>query len=212
MTRIMISCGEPSGDLYAGALTSALRAARPGVEVFGFGGDRLRAAGGTLVGDYHGLAVTGITEVVRVLPQTFGMLRRLVAAARDRRPDALVVIDYPDFNFRLMAAVKRLGVPVVYYVTPQIWAWRQGRMKTMRRQVDLALPIFPFEEALYREAGVPVRFVGHPLVDMAAATTPRAAIAAECGLAPEAPIVALLPGRRANELHQLLPVMAAAVP
>ncbi len=212
MTRIMISCGEPSGDLYAGALTAALRAERPEVDVFGFGGEHLRAAGGRLVGDYHGLAVTGLTEAVRVLPQSVMVLRRLTAAARDLRPDALVVIDFPDFNFRLMAAVKRLGVPVIYYVTPQIWAWRQGRMKSMQRQVDLALPIFPFEAALYREAGVPVQFVGHPLVDMAVATTPRAELAAACGLDPMAPIVALLPGSRANELRQLLPVMAGAVP
>lgn len=212
MTRIMISCGEPSGDLYAGALTEALRAQRPGVEVFGFGGERLRAAGGRIVGDYHGLAVTGLTEALRVVPQSLRMLRRLTAEARSQRPDVLVVIDFPDFNFRLLSAVKRLGIPVVYYVTPQIWAWRQGRMKTMQRLVDLALPIFPFEEALYQRAGVPVRFVGHPLVDMAVSETPRDALLAEAGLDPSRPVVALLPGSRHNELHRLLPVMVDAVP
>jgi lipid-A-disaccharide synthase len=212
MTRIMISCGEPSGDVYAGALTTALRAQRPGVEVFGFGGEHLREAGGRLSGDYHGLAVTGLTEALRVVPQSLRMLRRLTAEARAQRPDALVVIDFPDFNFRLLSAVKRLGIPVVYYVTPQIWAWRQGRMKTMQRHVDLALPIFPFEEDLYRRANVPVRFVGHPLVDMAVSETPRAALLAEAGLDPARPVVALLPGSRPNELHRLLPVIAAAVP
>jgi lipid-A-disaccharide synthase len=212
MTRVMISCGEPSGDLYAGALVDALRAARPGIEVFGFGGERLRAAGGEVIGDYEGLAVTGLTEALGVLPRSLAMLRRLVAAARAHRPHVLVVIDFPDFNFRLMTAIKRLGVPVVYYVTPQIWAWRQSRMKTMQRVVDRALPIFPFEEAIYREAGVDVRFVGHPLVDLAVAATSRDVLAAEAGLNTARPIVALLPGSRPNELHRLLPVMAAAVP
>ncbi|MDP1572546.1 MAG: lipid-A-disaccharide synthase [Vicinamibacterales bacterium] len=212
MTRIMISCGEPSGDLYAGALTTALRAACPDVDVFGFGGAHLRAAGGRLIGDYHGLAVTGLTEAIGIIPQSLRMLRRLTDAARETRPDALVVIDFPDFNFHLLAKIKRMGVPVVYYVTPQIWAWRQGRMKTIQRYVDRALPIFPFEEVLYQRAGVDVRFVGHPLVDMAVAGTPREAVLAEAGLDPARPTVALLPGSRANELHQLLPVIAEAVP
>lgn len=210
MTRIMISCGEPSGDLYAGALAVALRAARPEVDVFGLGGERLRAAGGRLIGDYHGLTVTGLTEALRVIPQSVAMLRRLTAAARDTRPDALVVIDFPDFNFRLLSAIKRLGVPVVYYVAPQIWAWRQGRMKTIQQRVDRVLPIFPFEEEIYRRAGVDVRFVGHPLVDLAVAGTPRDVLLAETGLDPSRPTVALLPGSRPNELHRLLPVMAEA--
>src|SRR5688572_6904340 len=171
--RIMMSCGEASGDLYAGALAAALRARVPSVEIVGFGGDRLRAAGASMVGDFTGLTVTGLTEAVRVLPRSYGMYRRLVASARERRPDVFVAIDFPDFNFRLMAALRRLGIPVVYYVSPQLWAWRPGRIETMKRLVDKVLVIFPFEAALYERAGIPVEFVGHPLVDLARASQPR---------------------------------------
>lgn len=212
MTRVMISCGEPSGDLYAGALTAALRARHPDVEVVGFGGTRLAEAGGRLLADYRGLAVTGLTEVLRVLPRTLATLRMLTDEARRLRPDVLVLIDLPDFNFRLMRAARRLGIPVVYYVTPQLWAWRSGRMKAMQRDVTLALPIFPFEEALYREAGVPVRFLGHPLVDLAVTTGPRDAFLTDLGLDPSRPVLALLPGSRHNELRTLLPVLTQALP
>src|SRR5688572_1816925 len=141
----MLSCGEASGDLYAGALTADLRRLAPGVEVFGLGGRQFAAAGGELIGSFEGLTVTGLTEALRVLPRSYAMLRRLVAAARERRPDVFVAIDFPDFNFRLMAAVRRLGIPVVYYVSPQLWAWRPGRMRTMKAEVDRVLVIFPFE-------------------------------------------------------------------
>jgi lipid-A-disaccharide synthase len=210
--RVMLSCGEASGDLYAGALVEALRAREPGVEVFGLGGGRFKAAGGRLIGDFHGLAVTGLIEAVRVLPESYAMYRRLVDAAKRERPDVLVLIDYPDFNFRLMAAVKRLGIPIVYYVSPQLWAWRSGRIQTMKALVDRVLPIFPFEEALYRDEGMDVRFVGHPLVDLAVAGQTREQLAARLELDPTRPIVALLPGSRANELHRIVPVLAAAVP
>jgi lipid-A-disaccharide synthase len=220
MSRVMLSCGEPSGDLYASQLARALVERRPGLDVFGFGGPQCEAAGMRLVGRYTGLSVTGLTEALRVLPATFAMLRRLVRAARATRPDALVLVDYPDFNFRLMAAVARLGVPIVYYVTPQVWAWRPGRMKTLQRHVSLALPIFPFEERLYQAAGIPVRFLGHPLVDAvpappadrAAAASFQAARRTALGLDVHRPTVALLPGSRHNEIARLAPVMAAALP
>jgi lipid-A-disaccharide synthase len=210
--RIMISCGEASGDLYAGALAAALRAQAPEVELFGLGGDRLRAAGATLVGDFAGLTVTGLTEAVRVLPRSYAMYRRLVAAARERKPDVCVVIDFPDFNFRLMAAMRRLGVPVVYYISPQLWAWRPGRMQTMGRFVDKVLVIFPFEAPLYEQAGIPVEHVGHPLVDLVGTTQTRHAFLGGVGLAPEAPTVALLPGSRPNEVQRMAPGLAAAIP
>jgi lipid-A-disaccharide synthase len=210
--RVMLSCGEPSGDLYAGALVAALKQRDPAVDVFGLGGERFQAAGGRLVGDFRGLAVTGLIEVLRVLPDSYSMFRRLVDEARRTRPDVLVVIDYPDFNFRLMAAVRRLGVPVVYYVSPQLWAWRAGRIQTMKALVDLVLPIFPFEESLYREERMAATFVGHPLVDLVAVTESRESLAARLALDPQKPIVALLPGSRHNELHRLVPVLAAAMP
>lgn len=208
----MISCGEASGDLYAGALAAELRARAPGVEIVGFGGPRLEAAGASLTGDFTGLTVTGLTEALRVLPRSYAMYRRLVAAARARRPDVFVAVDFPDFNFRLMAALGRLGVPVVYYVSPQLWAWRPGRLETMKRLVDRVLVIFPFEAPIYERAGIPVQFVGHPLVDLARAARPRAAFLREHGLRPEAPTVALLPGSRPNELRRIAPVMAEAQP
>lgn len=210
--RVMLSCGEASGDLYAGALVAALRERDPGVTVFGLGGERLLAAGGELVGDYRHLSVTGLVEALRVLPESYAMYRRLVAAARRESPDVLVLIDYPDFNFRLMSAVRALGVPVVYYVSPQLWAWRSGRIQTMKRVVDRVLPIFPFEEAIYRREGIDVRFVGHPLIDLAVATESRDPLARRLDLDPARPIVALLPGSRPNELQRHVPVLAAAVP
>jgi lipid-A-disaccharide synthase len=210
--RVMLSCGEASGDLYAGALVEALRSREPEVDVFGLGGDRFHAAGGRLVGDFRGLAVTGLFEAVRILPDSYAMYRRLIQAARDQKPDVLVVIDYPDFNFRLMAAVKRLGVPVVYYVSPQLWAWRPGRLQTMKALVDRVLPIFPFEEPMYRDEGMDVRFVGHPLIELIRVTESRDALARRLELDPSRPIVALLPGSRPNELHRIVPVLAAAVP
>src|SRR6188474_511989 len=148
----MISCGEASGDLYAGALATELLRRAPGTEIFGFGGPRLERAGADLLGDFTRFSVTGLTEALRVIPRSLMMLRTLVAAARQRRPDVFVAIDFPDFNFRLMTTLKRLGVPVVYYVGPQLWAWRPGRMKAMQANVDRVLVIFPFEERIYRAA------------------------------------------------------------
>jgi lipid-A-disaccharide synthase len=208
----MLSCGEASGDLYAGALVEALRARDPRLDVFGLGGDRFKNAGARLIGDFHTLSVTGLVEALRVLPDSYSMYRRLVDAARRERPDVLVLIDYPDFNFRLMAAVRRLGVPIVYYVSPQLWAWRSGRMQTMKALVDRVLPIFPFEESLYRDEGMDVRFVGHPLIDLIQPRESRETLIHRLDLDPARPIVALLPGSRQNELQRLVPVLAAAVP
>ena len=209
-TKVMISCGEASGDLYAAALASELSLADPDGRVFGLGGDRLAAAGAELVGHYGGLSVTGLVEALAVVPRAVAMLRRLVAVARSRRPDVLVVIDFPDFNFRLASAVRRLGIPVVYYVGPQVWAWRSGRMRAMRRFVQRMLVIFPFEETVYREAGIPVEFVGHPLVDLTETRVSRAAVLGAAGLKPAAPTVALLPGSRPNEVQRLLGVLVTA--
>jgi lipid-A-disaccharide synthase len=210
MSTIMISCGEPSGDLYAGALATEIRRLDPLGRVTGFGGERLRAAGADLLGDYRGLTVTGLVEALRVLPRSLEMYRRLVRAARHRRPDALVAIDFPDFNFRLARAIRRLGVPVVYYVPPQLWAWRRGRIRTIRRLAERVLVIFPFEEQLYREAGVPAEFVGHPLLDLAKVEEPRGQFLSRLGLRPDASTVALLPGSRPNELREIVPVLARA--
>jgi lipid-A-disaccharide synthase len=210
--RIMISCGEPSGDLYAGALAAELQRRAPAADIFGLGGEHLQRAGARLVGDFAGISVTGLTEVLRVLPRSYAMLRRLVSAARETRPDAFVAIDFPDFNFRLMAALRRLGIPIVYYISPQLWAWRPGRMKTMKQLVERVLVIFPFEEELYRRHGVDAQFVGHPLVDLARPSEPRETFLTAHGLDPTLRTVALLPGSRPNEVARILPGITAAVP
>ncbi len=207
----MMSCGEPSGDLYAGALAVEIRRREPDAAIFGLGGQRLMAGGGELLADYRGLSVTGLVEALRVIPKSLSVLTRLIEAARVEKPQALVAIDFPDFNFRLAAAVKTLGIPVIYYISPQLWAWRKNRMRVVKRIADRVLVIFPFEEQLYRDAGVPVQFVGHPLVDLARAQEPRDAFLREIGLDGSKPIVALLPGSRPNEVDRLLPVMRDAV-
>jgi lipid-A-disaccharide synthase len=206
----MISCGEPSGDLYAGTLTRELRRLDPSVAVTGFGSERLRDAGADLIADFKGLSVTGLLEVARVLPRTYAVYRQLVGAAAAVRPDVFVAIDFPDFNFRLARQMKKLGIPVVYYISPQLWAWRPGRLKTMRQIADRVLVIFPFEEEIYRKAGVPVEFVGHPLFDVSPQPEPRARFLARLGLDPERPTVALLPGSRANEVRAILPGLLGA--
>jgi lipid-A-disaccharide synthase len=211
LNKIMISCGEPSGDLYAGALAVEIRRREPDAAIFGLGGQRLMAGGGELLADYRGLSVTGLVEALRVIPRSLSVLNRLVDAARSEKPQALVVIDFPDFNFRLAAAVKKLGVPIVYYISPQLWAWRRNRMRVIKRIADRMLVIFPFEEQIYRDAGMPVQFIGHPLVDLARAQEPKDSFLRELGLDPSRPIVALLPGSRPNEVQRLLPVMRDAV-
>ena len=210
MPGVMISCGEPSGDLYAGALTTALRRQQPGLDVFGFGGPRLADAGGRLLGSYEGLAVTGLSEVLRTLPRTWRMYRHLIAEAERQRPDVFVAIDFADFNFRLGQALHKRGIPVVYYIGPQLWAWRPGRMQVIKRFADRVLVIFPFEQALYERAGVPVQFVGHPLIDLIDRHAPRAAILTRHGLSHAARTVALLPGSRHNEVASTLPTMLEA--
>jgi lipid-A-disaccharide synthase len=210
MPSVMVSCGEASGDLYAGALALELDRLVPGTHVFGLGGERLHAAGAELLADYRGLAVTGLTEALRVLPRSFRLLRVLGERMRASRPDVLVAIDFPDFNFRLASAARSLGIPVVYYVSPQLWAWRPGRMRTLKKVASKVLVIFPFEAPLYEREGVPVEFVGHPLIDLIEITESRERFLQSRNLDPTAPTVALLPGSRPNEVRAILPGLAGA--
>ena len=208
--RLLLSCGEASGDLYAGALTRELLAIDPTLSISGLGGPQFAAAGGRLVDDYREISVTGLTEWIPKLPRLLAARRRLVAAAEAERPDALVLIDFSGFNFRLAPAIKRLGVPVIYYISPQIWASRPGRLATIRAIADRVLVIFPFEAAIYEKGGVPVEFVGHPLIDLAKPSATREAFLLGLGLTPSAPTVAILPGSRPNEVSRILPDLAAA--
>jgi lipid-A-disaccharide synthase len=193
----------------------ALRAIEPGIEVAGLGGRHFSSAGGRLIDDYRALSVTGLTEAIAKIPRSWATLRRLVAAARTDRPDALVVLDFPDFNLPLSRQVAALGIPVVYYISPQIWAWRPGRVRTIRDVATIVLVIFPFEEAMYRERGVPVEFVGHPLIELTERAGTRDGgdsrpFRTRHGLPESVPIVAILPGSRANEVKRILPDLIAA--
>lgn len=202
---VMIVAGEASGDQHAARLARGLRARAPGIELFGMGGSALRAAGMELLVDSTALAVVGVVEVLRHYPRLRAALDTLQEALRRRRPDLVVLVDYPDFNLRLARTAKALGVPVLYYVSPQVWAWRRGRVKTIARLVDHMAVIFPFEVEIYRAAGVPVTFTGHPLAETLHATARREATLRRWGLDPARRTVALLPGSRHGEIRRLLP-------
>ena len=208
--RLLLSCGESSGDLYAGQLTRELLARRPSAVVEGLGGPHLAAAGGRLLADYRQIAARGLVEPLRKMPRLLATLSHLVNAARQHRPDVLVLIDNWGFNSQLAQRIKRLGVPIVYYISPQIWAWRPGRLQRMRKLADRVLVIFPFEEKIYRDGGVPVEFVGHPLVDLARPARSRDTLLGDLGFSADAPVVALLPGSGPGEVRLILPGLLAA--
>jgi lipid-A-disaccharide synthase len=208
---VLVSCGEPSGDLYAGDLVRHLRERAGPLDVFGLGGDRVEAAGGRLVAHVRDLAVVGLLEVLKHLRRLRGVFRAVLEEVERERPAVAVLVDYADFNLRLARELKGRGVPVVYYVSPQVWAWRRGRMRAIRERVVRMVVIFPFEEPLYREAGVPVTFVGHPLVDLARPAEDRPAFLASLGLDPARPVLALLPGSRPQEVAHNLPPIAGAL-
>jgi lipid-A-disaccharide synthase len=210
MPRLLVSCGEPSGDLYGGELVGALHARVGALEVFGLGGDHLRDRGARLVAHVREVAVVGLLEVVTHLRRLREVFTGILQAVDRERPDAAVLIDYPDFNLRLARELHRRGVPVIYYVSPQIWAWRGGRIRSIRETVSRMLVIFPFEEALYRGAGVPVTFVGHPLVDLVRPAD-RNSVAARLGVEAARPMIALLPGSRPKEVAHNLPPLVGAV-
>jgi lipid-A-disaccharide synthase len=207
--RLLLSCGEPSGDVYAGALARELQSQSPGIALSGLGGPQFEAAGGRLIADYRGLVVTGLIEAIPKIPKTLATLHQLVVHARREPPDALVVIDFPDFNFPLARRIRTLGVPVIYYVAPQVWAWRAGRLNTIREIAARVLLIFPFEEPIYKDAGIPAEFVGHPLIDLTPPGEPGA-LARRLGFDSAAPIVAVLPGSRPNEVARILPDLVRA--
>lgn len=209
--RLLVSSGEASGELYAAELVRNLRSLAPDIQVFGLGGERLLAQGAVLVGHVRELAVVGLLEVISHLPRIRGVFKRLLAECDRQRPDLAVLIDYPDFNLRLARALCARGIPVVYYVSPQVWAWRRGRIRTLKETARRMIVIFPFEESLYRDAGVPVSFVGHPLVDLVSAPPDRASFLREAGLDPGRPLLAILPGSRQKEVALNLPPLAEAV-
>jgi lipid-A-disaccharide synthase len=205
-TRVLIVAGEISGDIHAGNLLESLRDIEPGIDAFGVGGDRLERAGLHCIARTEELAHMGLVEVVRELPRLRGILRSVVRTAEQRRPEVAVLVDSPDFNLRLAARLGKIGVPVVLYVSPQLWAWRRGRVRTVRRLAREVLCILPFEVPFYEQHGVRARYVGHPLLDDLSRDR----------LLDQPPQrferrLALLPGSRAMEVRQLLPTMLHAL-
>jgi len=207
---VMLSAGEASGDLHGGALAAALRKLAPEARLFGMGGERMAAAGVELLADAREMAVVGITEAVRQVPRARRTLARLRSALRAQRPDVLVTIDYPEFNLKLAATARDAGIPVVYFVPPQIWAWRAGRIRVIRERVTLVLAVLPFERALYRQAGVSVEFVGHPIADALVGAPSRADARRRLGFIDGDLVVGLLPGSRPHEIARLTPIIRDA--
>jgi lipid-A-disaccharide synthase len=208
--RILISAGEASGEMYGAQLMEALRRGDPAIEFFGVGGDKMRAIGCDIVVDAKDLSVVGITEILSHLPKIWGLFHKLIAEADRHKPDLAIVIDSPAFNWRVARQMKKRGIPVVYYVCPQFWAWRQGRVRLLRKYVDKALVIFPFEEKFYRDRGVDAEFVGHPLADLARPAITREEYAADNGLVADEQWITLMPGSRSKEVKMNLPGMLRA--
>lgn len=207
---ILLSAGEASGDLHGATLCRALREIHPGVRLIGMGGPRMVAAGMELVADVTGHAVVGTSEALGRIPGLYRAYRLLKARLIEERPRALVVIDFPEFNLRLARIARRAGVPVVYFIPPQLWAWRRGRIRQMARRVSRVLAVLPFEEKLYQDAGVPVDFVGHPLLDVLPLDLDRAEARRRLGVDPGESVIGLLPGSRREEVERLLPPMLVA--
>ena len=195
--------------MYAARLAAALRE-RTGAKIFGMGGQRMADAGVEILVDYHKVAVVGIAEVLHKIPTVIGVQERLAREAVERKAALAILVDSPGTHLGVARRLKRAGIPVAYFIGPQIWAWRPGRVRTVKRLVQRMVVIFPFEENFYREAGVPVNFVGHPLVDVVRPTQSRAQFAAQNGLDLARPIVALLPGSRRSEVARNFPTMLDA--
>ena len=206
---ILLSAGEASGDMYAARLATALHQ-RGDFALFGMGGPKMREAGVEIIADYSEVSVVGITEVLKRLPSLRRAMRRLVTEAERRRPPLAVLTDFPGFHLRLARKLRRFAVRNVYYICPQFWAWRPWRVNLVRRRFVRALCIFPFEEKFYADAGVPVTFIGHPLVGEVRAARGREEFCRALGFDTGKPIIALLPGSRPGELAQHLPVLQEA--
>ncbi len=209
--RIMIIAGEASGEMHGAGVVAALKARYPEIDVFGVGGERMKRAGCALVYHIERFSVMGLTEVVRHLPFIRRALRRLDGLLASRRPDLVILIDYPDFNLRLARKARRRGIPVLYYISPQVWAWRPRRIHAIVRNVDCMAVVFPFEVELYEKAGGKVVFVSHPLLEVLESRQSRTEFCESVGLDPDRPIIGMLPGSRTMEVERMLPAMAGTL-
>jgi lipid-A-disaccharide synthase len=209
--KVLVSAGEASGDLYAASLVEALRRHFPDAVYFGCAGPRMQAAGVRIIVDAHSLAVVGLFEVVAHLPRIYGEFRKLIAAARSEQPDFALLTDSPDFNLRVARKLKSLGIPVIYLVAPQVWAWRKDRLPAIRDTVRRLLCLFPFEEPFFREHGVDAYYIGHPLTRLARPSLDRQAFLRKFGIPGDRPLIALLPGSRPGEIARHLAALSDAV-
>ena len=209
--RVLISAGEASGDLYASRVVEALRVRWPDAEFFGCAGPRMQAAGVRPIVDSRSIAVVGIVEVVAHIPRIWRQFRKLARAIAAERPDIAVLTDSPDFHLRMVKRLRRHGVPVVYLIAPQAWAWRQGRVRTMRANINRLLCIFPFEEAFFQKHGVPATYIGHPLARAVRPSLSRSEFCEKFNLPPDSRIVVLLPGSRHGEVERHMPVLLDTV-
>jgi lipid-A-disaccharide synthase len=210
MKKIMIMSGEASGDLHGANLAREIGKQDPSITMYGVGSKRMREAGVRMLADAKEISVVGITEVLThlgVITRVYSALKRFL---KHERPDLLILIDFPDFNIMLGRAAQRLGIPVLYYISPQVWVWRKGRIKKIARLVKAMIVVFPFEVPLYEKAGVDVRFIGHPLTDVVKSDLTKGQAKEMFGLDPSRRTIALLPGSRQSELTHLLPDMLAA--
>lgn len=209
MAKILISAGEASGDIHAAAVTAAIKKLDNTAEVFGMGGDALRNAGGEVLWDIKDHGVMGFVEVIRKLPDLFRLRNAFARVMDERKPDCLVVVDYPGFNMKLAKLAHDKGIPVVSYIAPSAWAWNKGRAKNVAKIVDKVACIFPFEYDVYKEAGAPVEFVGHPLLDIVHPQMQRVEAEQWAGKQPGKKLVLIMPGSRLMEIEKMLPTLLA---
>jgi lipid-A-disaccharide synthase len=207
MKRVMIIAGEASGDLHAARLVNGVRKTHPEIRFYGIGGSEMRQAGVNILVDSSELAVVGLIEVLVHRKVIFAALNRMRELLHSDPPDLLILTDYPDFNLRLAQTAKDAGVKVLFYISPQVWAWRQGRVRKIRRIVDMMAVVFPFEADFYSRHQVPVRYVGHPLADEVHASADRTTLLRQFGLDSDCPVVGLFPGSRKSEIRRLLPII-----
>lgn len=210
MTKILISAGEASGDIHAAAVTVAIKKIDKNAEVFGMGGDALRKAGGEVLFDIKEHGVMGFVEVIKKLPSLFRLRNQFVKLMDERKPDCLVVVDYPGFNMKIARIAHDKGIPVVSYISPSAWAWHKSRAKKVAKIVDKVAAIFPFEYDVYHEAGADTVFVGHPLVDIVKPELPREEAEAFAGKQQGRKLILLMPGSRLMEIEKMLPNLLAA--
>jgi lipid-A-disaccharide synthase len=208
--KILVSAGEASGDLYASEIVEALRRLSPGVTFFGCTGPRMQRAGVKTIVDAASLSVVGLVEVIRHIPRIYGEFRKMVRAAETEKPDLAILTDSPDFHLRLAKKLKKLGVPVIYLIAPQVWAWREGRLAQMRRSLKLLLCIFPFEEDYFRKNKVEAAYIGHPLTRIVRPNLSKGAFFQKHGLDRSRPLITILPGSRVGEVARHLPFLVEA--